>query len=661
MRLTYCSLILICLLSGYFAHAETPPNNDSLFETLPSVYEASKYAQKITKAPPGSLGVVTADEIKKYGYRTFSDIIASLKGFYSTNDRAYGYVGARGFGIPSDYNTRLLLLIDGHRFNDNVYDYFDITEGFPVDVDMIERVEVIRGPSSSMYGTSAFFGIINVITKRGRDQNSINVKASYGSNNAYKTSISLGKRLNNGLESFLAGTFYDNQGYNSIYTEAFDDFSHNNGRYIGHDGEQAKKLLAKLNYKDFTLQGLYVRRNKEIPTAAYNSLFNSALSQTIDESFFLDLSYTHNFANQLSLQSRLSYNSYRYTGIFPYATADTLQPLVNYDLGRGQWWRAEANLSKLLWDSHKVTLGVELQDNFDQFQTNFDVQTNLYAPDNSYKWAVLLQDEYYINEHWTFNTGVRLDYFSDFGSTINPRAGLIYNPWQDTQLKLLYGSAFRAPNKYEQNYGGFYSQQLTNPYLTPEKLKTLELIVEQQLSAQIRSEINLFYTQINDLIELSDVYAPNLGEHFQQQNRGRVHSLGAEAQLEGNWRNGWQGRLSYSWQNTRNQITQQTLVNSPEHLIKLNIIAPLWVNKVFLGFETQFMSARKTLEGPQVNDHILTNVTLFSQNWFKGLELSAGAYNLFNIRYYDPASHNHAQDIIVQDGATFRIKVSMDF
>ncbi|MBK8815308.1 MAG: TonB-dependent receptor plug domain-containing protein [Methylococcaceae bacterium] len=77
---------------------------DLLFEDIPSVYTASKYEQKVTKAP-ASVSIVTADEIKKWGYRSFSDILSSLKGFYTSTDRNYGYVGTRGFGLPTDYNS----------------------------------------------------------------------------------------------------------------------------------------------------------------------------------------------------------------------------------------------------------------------------------------------------------------------------------------------------------------------------------------------------------------------------------------------------------------------------------------------------------------------------------------------------------------------------
>jgi outer membrane receptor protein involved in Fe transport len=127
---------------------------------------ASKFSQEVTRAP-ASISVVTADEIKVHGYRTLAEILSSVRGLYTTYDRNYTYVGVRGFARPGDYNTRVLLLIDGHRLNEPTYDMAPIGTDFPLDVSLIERVEVIRGPGSSLYGTSAFFAVINVLTKSG--------------------------------------------------------------------------------------------------------------------------------------------------------------------------------------------------------------------------------------------------------------------------------------------------------------------------------------------------------------------------------------------------------------------------------------------------------------------------------------------------------------
>jgi outer membrane receptor for ferrienterochelin and colicin len=156
-----------------------------------SVYGASKFLQKASDAPT-SVTVVTAEQIQKYGYRTLADILRSVRGFYVINDRNYSYVGVRGFSRPGDYNARILFLLDGHRVNDNIYDGAYVGTEFPVDVDVIERIEIIRGPHSSAYGTGAFVAVINVITKRGRDLRASEVSTEAGNWNSYKGRVTYG-------------------------------------------------------------------------------------------------------------------------------------------------------------------------------------------------------------------------------------------------------------------------------------------------------------------------------------------------------------------------------------------------------------------------------------------------------------------------------------
>ena len=643
-------------------------NEDKLlFEDIPSVYTASKYEQKVTKAP-ASISIVTADEIKKWGYRNFGDIIASLKGFYSTTDRNYGYIGSRGFGLPTDYNTRLLLLIDGHRYNDNLFESSYSDEGFPVDVDIIERVEVVRGPSSSLYGSNAFFGVINIITKRGRDQDGANVKGSYGSYETYKTSASYGKRFSNGLEAFLSGTFYNSQGNTRFFSKEFNDPATNNGIYLSNDEEQSKKIMGKATFEDFTLEGLYVKRKKELPTAPFDTVFNDPRTHTIDQSGFLELSYNHTFEDQLNLQSRVSYNSYRYTGDYPTDFSENAIPDVaeNKDLAHGKWWRAGLELSKVLFEDHRMTVGGEFQHDFDQFQTNYNLRGNtiddvISSDPSSYRWALFAQDEFTINSQLTLNAGVRYDFYSIFGDTINPRIALIYNPWEKTSIKLLYGTAFRAPNQFEINTPFFGN--LPNDKLRPEKLETTELILEHYFDDHLRGEFNLFHTQVDNIITLVSVDENTT----QNRNLDNSKSNGIELQLEDTWENGFQARASYSWQDTRYTADNTRLPNSPEHMVKLNLIAPVWQDKVFIGFETQYLSNRKVPaklpDSPvgKVGDYVISNLTVFTKNWVKGLELSAGAYNLFDERYFDPGSPDHKQIGIQRDGLTYRVKASLDF
>ena len=192
-----------------------------------TVNAASKFNQKETSAP-SYVTVITADEIQKYGYRTLADILESVPGFYVTSDRNYSYLGVRGFN-RSDYNDRVLLLIDGHRLNDPVYGEALIGTEFPMDVDLIQQVEVIRGPGSALYGTNAFFAVINVITRTGRDAQDAEVAADAGSQGASKVRGTFGRQMANEPELLLSGSYYYSQGSNHLFFPEFDSPATNNG------------------------------------------------------------------------------------------------------------------------------------------------------------------------------------------------------------------------------------------------------------------------------------------------------------------------------------------------------------------------------------------------------------------------------------------------
>ena len=192
-----------------------------------SVYGASKFLQKAADTPT-SVTVVTAEEIRKYGYRTLADVLRTVRGFYVIYDRNYSYVGVRGLSRPGDYNARILFLLDGHRINDNIFDGAYVGTEFPVDMDLIERIEIIRGPNSSIYGTGAFAAVVNVITKRGRDLNATELSTRAGSWNSYKGRVSFGERFDNGLETLVSGSFYNSKGNKRLFYPEFDSPATNN-------------------------------------------------------------------------------------------------------------------------------------------------------------------------------------------------------------------------------------------------------------------------------------------------------------------------------------------------------------------------------------------------------------------------------------------------
>ena len=159
-------LALVPVMAAMRAVGQETPSSPSLTDMtleelmslrIESVYGASGFKQKVTEAP-ASVTIITSEDIQRYGYRTLADILKNVPGFYVTYDRNYSYLGVRGFGLPGQYNNGIALLVDGHRLNENVYDAALIGTEFPLDVDLIDRVEVIRGPNSSLYVASCVPG-----------------------------------------------------------------------------------------------------------------------------------------------------------------------------------------------------------------------------------------------------------------------------------------------------------------------------------------------------------------------------------------------------------------------------------------------------------------------------------------------------------------------
>jgi iron complex outermembrane receptor protein len=628
-----------------------------------TVYGASRYEQKVTAAP-SSVTIVTAAEIRNYGYRTLADLLKSVRGFYVTYDRNYSYVGVRGFGRPGDYNSRILLQIDGHRVNDNVYNGCFVGEEFILDVDLIDRVEIIRGPSSSIYGNSAFFGVINVITRKGRDLGGAEVSASAASLDTYKGRLSYGNIFPNGLEMVVSGSGLYSEGNDTLFYKEYASPVTNNGFSHNSDYENGFKVFTNLSFHDFNLQGAYNSREKGIPTGSFNTDFNDPRNRTDDKYGYADLRYEKSFTNGLALVARLYYDNDRYQGDYIYSNISNNVPysgVVNNDSDRSDWWGGELLIKKTFLEKHTIILGTEYVDNIHQDQLNYNEQPyTLYLDDrrSSQNWALYGQGEFAVNDAVTLNLGVRWDYFEFFGGTVNPRLAAIYKPISGTILKLLYGTAFRAPSAYELYYndGGLSSEASTG--LKPEKISTYEADYEQYFGEHLNSTVAYYHYDIDNLISQTVDPANSL---LVYRNIDKVRTDGVEVELSGKWGNGLEARGSYCYQNAVDVTTNQPLTNSPRHLVKANVIIPLLPEKIFSGIELQYTSKRKTLQNNEDQDFIVTNVTLFGKNLLKGLEFSGSIYNLFDKKYGDPGGAELRQDVIEQDGRTFRIKLTYKF
>lgn len=627
-----------------------------------NVYSASRYEQSISEAP-AFVTIITASELKRYGWRTLAELLRSVPGLFVTNDRNYSYLGIRGLGAFGGYNNRFLLLLDGVRINDNVFDSAMIAQEFILDVDLIDRVEIIRGPSSSLYGANAFFGVIHVITRQGREVGGAELSGEVGSLETYEGRISYGDAFKVGLETLLSGTYYQSEGNERLYYKEFDHPETNDGIAKDCDRERSYSLFGNLSFRDFTLEGAYSNRKKIIPTASYETIFNDARTNTIDAQGFLDLKYERSFLSQeIDVLARIHYAYYAYWGDYVYDYAEEGErPNLEaaQDDAFGEWWGGEAQVSKRLFEKHRLILGAEYRDNFRQDQSYEDPEAVwLDSKEDSRFWGTFLQGEFHLLKTLILNAGLRYDHYSTFGGTTNPRAALIWNPLERTTCKLVYGKAFRPPNAYELYYHDGYFTQKDNPHLKPETIHTVDLILEQGFGDHLLGTVNVYYYKIEDLIRQMLDTSDGL---LVYRNTRAVKGKGLELELQGKWKDGLAGRISYAYQESEDEKTGKDLVNSPRHLAKLNLTLPLLKDVIFLGLEEQYTSTRKTVKAGRVDDFFITNLTLFNQNLLKGLEVSVSVYNLFNNNYSDPAGDEHLQDRIKQDSRTFRLKVTYAF
>ncbi|HMY07932.1 MAG TPA: TonB-dependent receptor plug domain-containing protein, partial [Accumulibacter sp.] len=164
-----------------------------------SVSSASRFEQKVSKIA-SSVTVISREEIQQHGWRTLAQALRSVPGFYIHYDRNYDYIGARGFARPQDYNSRILLLIDGYRTNDPLYDQAYVGSEQLLDIDLVERIEVVRGPGSSVYGGNAIFGVVNIITRAASEINGFESAAGWASHHSREGRLTYGRRAENGVE-----------------------------------------------------------------------------------------------------------------------------------------------------------------------------------------------------------------------------------------------------------------------------------------------------------------------------------------------------------------------------------------------------------------------------------------------------------------------------
>ncbi|OGJ87162.1 MAG: hypothetical protein A2268_06670 [Candidatus Raymondbacteria bacterium RifOxyA12_full_50_37] len=627
---------------------------------------ASKYQQKIGDAP-ASVRIITAEDITRYGYHTLSDALRSIAGFYITYDRNYWYLGTRGFSRPTDYNDRILLLLNGHSLNENVFlsAYFGDEAYLPLED--VERIEIVRGPGSALYGTNAMFAVINVITKNGKQMNGLRMSSRYGSSNMRGGSASFGKSLlNDEVDLMVSGGWFYNPGENQYYRE-FDDPVTNNGIAEGLDWSKYWGILSSLSYHGLTLEGFVTSKWKGVPTASYETVFNDPNEKTLDENGFVKIQYESTLSPKMQLFLKMYLDHYDYGGTYPYGIYQT------HDSTNGNWAGGEVRFSYDVLSNIRVIAGGEVQEHSDALYMNEYVLSDTvlisFSRNMPYSTrSVFIEGEFQAFTNVLLTAGIRYDNHSREGNSFSPRAAIIYHPLQPTTFKLLYGHAFRTPNIWEKYFedkdfslidATIVPERKSNSGLTSEQIHTVEMVWEQRITEWLYASTSVFGYRMYDQIDVfTDENDPYQREYYD--NIARVEAKGVETSFDVRLPNGLSGYLNYTLQYALQVPDKIKLSNSPTNMAKIGISVPTG-KYVYASMELYYETSRKsaaiydTLSAPV----FLSDLNLRTARLFNHVRASAYARNIFNVQYAHPGGFEHTMPLIRQDGRTFGLQIDI--
>ncbi|MEO8335865.1 MAG: TonB-dependent receptor [bacterium] len=624
---------------------------DSLLNT--HISAASKYAQT-SNAAPASVTIVSSEDIRSYGYRNLQEVLESVRGFYVSNDRNFSYLGTRGFGRTSDYNSRVLLLIDGHSINDQFAGSTPVGTDLPINLDVVERIEVVQGPGSALYGTGAMFAVINIVTKTALALDGTIARAGIGSFGERVTAVAAGHSFSSRLSITGSALLTNVKGADQYYRE-FDSPATRNGVARDLDWEHGASAYGTLRWSDLQVQAGYRTRSKGIPTAPYGILFGDLRAETVDEAVWGDATVQHEWTNSVTVSGRLYADHRVYRSVYPFdLTPQTFRNESGNTAAGTEILLHWSPISRL-----RLTIGTE-----DRFVTRAEyIEQNgivPYSSDNApyHVLSGFMQGEMQVLPSMMLVAGARTDRYSTFGSATTPRLGLIFTPTASTTLKLLYGEAFRAPSPAEASItAGSFAE---NHDLRPERIATSEINVQQRLGNTLLLALSAYRYRLDNIIEQSIAV-----DKVVYRNLSYAKASGVELQLNARQVGPLSAQFSYALQRATDALGT-TLTNSPDRVANLGVT--VFASDALHGaVQLRHESARRTTAS-ETSSFLRTDANiayrpgeLRSLAWLRGTELALRVTNLFDTAYATPAGSGSRQDAIAADGRTFALRLEWRF
>jgi outer membrane receptor for ferrienterochelin and colicin len=661
------------------------PNDETKLEivlTRSEEVNAASRATETVEEAPSSVSIVRSEELRGMSYPTIAEALRGVRGVYVSDDRSYAAVGFRGLGRLGNYGNRVLVLLDGQPTNDDWIGSSYVGNDARTDLEDIERIEVVRGPGSVLYGTNAFSGVINLVTRDvAKTSGEVGVGTSeYG---AARGRARLNLRLSDDSTVWLSVAAAKGSGRDFYFPE-YADVPGLAGNARDLDGFKSGTVNGRFTYKSLTAMWLLNSRNKSSPTGVYDTNFGDPRLQQVDTRGLLEVRFEPKVSNAVQLMSRVHANFYNFRGFYPLADG------LERDRFDGTWFGVEQRVVFQLPSRLRFTVGGEAQFHTQVHETVAQAGAT-YLDDNP---TYQVQAGYFladipIGSAVHLSAGSRLDRYSTFGTSNNPRIALIARPYDGGNLKIMGGKAFRAPSIYELSYNDGGNTQVASPNLKPESIYSGEIEFSHRFSPTVSTVVSAYGNVVDGLILTRGGTAADpmtmtpAGLLHYENSTAPVLTLGGEAEIRRDWRQGWMLSVSYSAQHSRylpsNSLSDvfgssenaafRRVPNAPEQLASFRGAAPL-LSRALLA------TTRISIEGPRFDRHdesddpvpqgttdtaVIWDFILSGEEQRWGLRYSFGLYNAFDWRYTVPVSNEFRQNTIVQNGRTVLATVNAQF
>lgn len=643
--------------------------------------------QKSISKAPAVASVITADDIEKIGATYLDEVLELIPGLHvspSTASRLDPVYSVRG--LQTSFNPQILVLLNGTEFKNSFSGGLPFT--FRLPTKNIERVEVIRGPGSALYGADAFSGVVNIVTKN-LSNNEVNLGARISSFDSKDFWLQFGTNLGDidldfSVESQSSDGDPDRRADTDLQTiiDAIMGTSASFAPGVLQTQYDILDMHIAATWKDLKLEHWYWEQDDGGLGPGGAQALDPAGTQNVEQ-HRTKLSYRSDISNDLVFSANVSHlvvDNETFFVLFPPNIVLPIGPDGNLSftnpVGNVQFTdgyigsprsdhkdtRFESSLDYNGIENHefKVSIGWFKQalntsefknfgpgilDGTEQVVTGDLVNVTdtpfVYIPDSERtNRHVVVQDIWQISNDWELTLGIRYDDFSDFGSTTNPRVAIVWAAAHDLTIKALYGSAFRAPSFNDQFLQNNPSA-IGNPNLEPEEIDTFELGLNYQINFNTKLSLNFYSYEADKLI--TRVPNAELGL-TQSQNGSTLDGKGLEMELNWSYED-LAVDFNYTYQNTEDPDLGQQIPFVVQNTAYLGAFFDLTDN-FSVSFTSHWISGRDRSAADQrneIDDYFQANAAAI-YNFNSKTKAKLMVKNLFDEDIFEPSSGTISND-----------------